>query len=48
MVFNAKFNGKFWKIAAKCGSPEHRWAWLVNINNPKEQVRLSLKSPHFV
>lgn len=46
-VFHTSFDGKQWRIAAIHGFAPHRWAWLVNINMPTEQVRLSLNAPEF-
>jgi hypothetical protein len=45
VIFHAVINDKKWRMVSTHGSPTHRWAWLVNIDNPAEQVRLSMRSP---
>lgn len=48
VTFHATIDGKRWRIAAIHGAPARRWAWLVNIDRPAEQVRLSMKHPSLV
>lgn len=45
VTFHATIDGKRWRIAAIHGAPARRWAWLVNIDRPREQVRLSMNRP---
>lgn len=47
-VFHAKFDGKFWQIRSVHGHAPHQWAWLVNLANPDEQVRLSMNSDKII
>lgn len=46
-VFDIVYRGKWWRIASIHGRYPHRWAWLVNINKPDEQIRLSVNSEAF-
>lgn len=44
-MFHAVIGGKRWRITSLHGRPEHRWAWLVNIDRPDDQVRMSMRHP---
>ena len=40
--------GKTWRVAhIHAGHSDKPWAWMVNVNKPAEQVRLSLKAECF-
>lgn len=46
-VFHATFKGKQWRIASIHGHRGYEWGWLINIDNPEEQCRLSLRSEFY-
>lgn len=36
--------GKRWQVRRVCGREPNYWCWLVNVEKPEDQCRLSLKA----